>query len=303
MQRDRGVALILALLVLSFLTVLSGALLSTSTIDLWISDNYKSAAQSLYVAEAGISHAREMIHASGLTLSDLLTRCAGPDLQLATTDDEPLIPYGPLIDSFGKPSGYYEVWLRNDNADGAASPVDTNEVVTLVSRGLVGASRKTIEVTIQKGRFPESDTDPRLKNTRQLEAFASGVRRNATDLYTDTLITEYGSPVDYRIGVADGNAELGPGTGYGVLLVRGDLNVTGNVTWNGLVLVIGSGAVHLKPGVATTINGGLFLARTRELDGTLLSAPLDVSFVITDVGEMRAANRRFPYNPIAIRER
>src|SRR4026208_1496336 len=84
MQQDRGVALILALLVLSFLTVLSGALLSTSTIDIWISDNYKSAAQSLYLAEAGLSQARETIHSSGLTLSDLLARCAGPDHQLAT---------------------------------------------------------------------------------------------------------------------------------------------------------------------------------------------------------------------------
>jgi hypothetical protein len=38
-ERNRGVALILALLVLSFLTVLGGAVLTTSTIDIWISDN------------------------------------------------------------------------------------------------------------------------------------------------------------------------------------------------------------------------------------------------------------------------
>src|SRR3954468_10076835 len=48
-QQNRGVALILALLVLSFLTILGGALLTTSTIDIWISDNYKTYTQALYV--------------------------------------------------------------------------------------------------------------------------------------------------------------------------------------------------------------------------------------------------------------
>src|SRR5438270_1933770 len=54
MKPDRGIALILALLVLSFLTITGCALLTTAAIDLWISDNYKSATQNLYLAEAGI---------------------------------------------------------------------------------------------------------------------------------------------------------------------------------------------------------------------------------------------------------
>src|SRR6266571_5136458 len=99
-DHDRGVALILALLVLSFLTVLGGALLSTSTIDIWISDNYKSATQSLYLAEAGIEHGREVLGASANTPSELLAVAAGRDhmitssTDLATllaSDDQPLI--------------------------------------------------------------------------------------------------------------------------------------------------------------------------------------------------------------------
>ena len=61
MSPERGVALIVALLFLSFLTMLGGALLTTSTIDIWISDNYKTSTESLYLAEAGIEEARELI--------------------------------------------------------------------------------------------------------------------------------------------------------------------------------------------------------------------------------------------------
>src|SRR5262250_3834215 len=90
-ERNRGVALILALLVLSFLTVVGGALLTTSTIDIWISDNYKSATQSVYLAEAGIEDARELLRVSGHTTTELMTIAAGIDRQLTTNDDVPLI--------------------------------------------------------------------------------------------------------------------------------------------------------------------------------------------------------------------
>src|SRR5947208_2442178 len=109
-EGNRGVALILALLVLSFLTVLGGALLTTSTIDIWISDNYKSATQSLYLAEAGVDRARDLLRTSGRSATELLTVAAGADHLLQTPDDEPLIPSQPLNDISGQPSGYYEVW-------------------------------------------------------------------------------------------------------------------------------------------------------------------------------------------------
>ena len=82
MEHERGVALILALLVLSFLAILGGALLTTSTIDIWISDNYKTSTQNLYIAEAGIDYGRELLRTSNLTPSQLLAAAAGPDQQL-----------------------------------------------------------------------------------------------------------------------------------------------------------------------------------------------------------------------------
>ena len=79
MESNRGVALILALLVLSFLTLLGSAFVSTATIDIWISDNYKAATQNLYVAEAGIDQAREVLRVSEHAPTQLLTAAAGAD--------------------------------------------------------------------------------------------------------------------------------------------------------------------------------------------------------------------------------
>ena len=297
MGTNRGVALILALLVLSFLTVLGSALLTTSTIDIWISDNYKGATQSLYLAEAGIDHARQSVRSSAASLTDLLIGAAGPDVQLMTADDVPLISRRAI----GSAAGTYEVWLRNDAADGMSALADLNDVVTLISVGQVGSSRKTMEVTIQKGRFPETDADPRLYGVRSLEHLVDAIIRNATDVYSGTVLNAVGGPADYRVVVVDGNLELGPGAGYGLLLVRGELDVVGPFTWNGLILVIGQG-VHRSTG-AVTVNGGLFVARTRAPNGALLTTPENVAFTITDSAQMKAANRTFPYNPIAIREK
>jgi hypothetical protein len=75
------------------------------------------------------------------------------------------------------------------------------------------------------------------------------------------------------------------------------------VTWNGLIILIGQGALRWKPGVTGIINGGLFAARTRAADGSLLSTPMDVMYNITDTAQIKAANQLFPFSPIAIKEK
>jgi len=304
LEHERGVALILALLVLSFLTILGGALLTTSTIDIWISDNYKTSTQNLYIAEAGIDYGREVLRTSNLTPSQLLAAAAGPDLQLSTatdlatllaTDDRPLIPSDPAMRSIGQPlfdsagdiAGYYYVWLRNDNADGMTSISDSNQTLTLVSTASNWGLHKVIETTVQKGGFPDNVNDSRLQTATGLQKLAASITRNATDVFSTTSIGDYGNASQYKVAVVTGNAYLGPGTGYGILLCGGDLNVTGNFTWNGLVLVIGTGTVHWN-GYSGTVHGGFYSGGV---------------YTVSDVGQIKLANHSFPYSPIAIQER
>lgn len=323
MTSQRGVALILALMVLAFLTVLGGALLTTSMIDIRISDNYKTGVQSLYLAEAGIDQARELLRASASSPTQLLTAAAGRDgvisvtrdlASLLASDDQPLIPSTPslrtpgqaLTDESGQIIGRYHVWLRNDNADGMTSPVDRNQVLTLVSIGRIGNAQKVLEVTIRKAGF--AFDDPALQTVPGLEDLVARITANATDVYHPVpgipeVISNYGSANNYRVAVVDGDVNLGAGVGYGILLARGDVAVIGNFTWNGLILVIGRGTFHWNDADGL-VNGGLFVARTRAADGTLLTEPADVTVNINgDTSTIAAANGSFPYVPIAIRER
>ena len=286
-----------------------------------------------------------MLRVSTGTPTQLLRSAAGADGQLSgsadlatllSTDDLPLIPSDaalrsigqPLIDASGRLIGRYHVWLRNDNADSMTSTTDTNEVLTLLSIGQVGSTRKVIEVTIQKGRFPNpssavnlietstmsTEMDPRLKTINGLEGLAGSISRNATDVFsppagTGQAIGDIGSPTSYRVATVNGDASVPSATGYGILLVRGELTVTGNFTWTGLVLVIGKGIVHWNRTAPGAIYGGLFVARTRADDGTLLSSPgnvtadFDANNIYYDPAAIKASNQTLPYSPIAIRER
>jgi hypothetical protein len=335
MKSDRGIALILALLVLSFLTVIGCALLTTTAVDLWISDNYKSSTQNLYLAEAGIDQAREILRTSSSTPTQLLRTAAGLDAQLQTSadlttllasDDQPFLPSNaslrlsgqPLIDSSGRTIGYFYVWLRNDSADGISNTTDTNNVLRLLSIGQIGTTRKTIEVVVQKGKFPalpgtEIQTDPRLTTVTGLESLVSSITKNANDVFNPPsgtqTITNYGNPASYRVAVVNGDTVLGPGTGYGILLARGAVTIAGNFTWNGLILIIGKGVLIWNTATTGLVHGGVFVAQTLAPDGSTLPSlghvtpDLNPATIVYDAAAIKAANQTFPYSPIAIIER
>src|SRR5437867_4932045 len=171
MKSERGAALILALLILSFLAILAGGLLTSTTIDIWVGNNYQAGTQLRYLAEAGIEDARESLRISSSTPSQMLAAGAGGDgvlsssrdLQtlLGKTDDVAFANGGGrsvgklLIDLAGRSAGRYYVFLRNDPADGATSLNDTNQILTLLSFGVIGNSTGILETTIVKFRFPK----------------------------------------------------------------------------------------------------------------------------------------------------
>jgi Tfp pilus assembly protein PilX len=278
MTSDRGVALILALMVLAFLTVVGGALLTTTTIDIRISDNFGTGLQSFYAAETGVEYAREFLRTTANSPTQLLATAAGSDGIIATADDPPMISGGTI--------GHYDVWLRNDKADGLTARADTNEVLTLISIGKMRSAERTIETTVRR---PAIDVnDPGL-----LARIAS----NAMDVYnplpgTVQTISDYGSPGNYRIVLVNGNLDLTGGNGFGIVLARGNLNVTGNVTWNGVVVVESPGTLQWNA-TSGQVNGAVFVGQTR----------LTGNWIVDDPQAMAAANKLFPYLPIAIRER
>jgi Tfp pilus assembly protein PilX len=416
MKSERGAALILALMILCFLAAVAGALLTSTTFDIWVGDNYKLSAQLVYLAEAGIEDARQALSGSSATPSQLLAVAAGSDGALSTsrdlqtllgkTDDIPFLSGAnrtigkSLMDLSGRPAGLYTVFLRNDPADGVSNLADSNQVLTLLSFGVIGSSTRTVEATVLKFRFPklpaaltldgspvvfqavdsdafgingldpssggmenavgvisttdqlgvlqgipnsrqanypgnavpnpppadvgviDGELDLRLKTIPGLENLVETILARSTDVYSPgwnnaLRLGNIGAPAAPAIVSVNGDCILGPGSGYGMLVVRGNLTVHGSFSWMGLILVIGQGTMQWASDASGQVTGGVFIARTRDNDrsasntlGTLRTTRGSVSALFNgsaagiqlNTANVNLANARFPYVTIAFRE-
>jgi len=86
--------------------------------------------------------------------------------------------------------------------------------------------------------------------------------------------------------VVDGNFDLGPNTGYGLLVVTGNFLYHGNSGWNGIILVIGDGTTTFQGngGGNGQFNGAIFAATTRDAAGNPLANFGTVNFDINGGG-------------------
>jgi hypothetical protein len=82
--------------------------------------------------------------------------------------------------------------------------------------------------------------------------------------------------------VANGDLDLTSwhNTGYGILIITGKLTYDPDVSWNGIIMVVGQGTLIGSKGGSGAINGAVLVARTRDNSGNLLSGPnLGYSYV------------------------
>jgi hypothetical protein len=75
------------------------------------------------------------------------------------------------------------------------------------------------------------------------------------------------------VTVVQGDFQVQNSKGVGILLVTGTLTIGGNFEWNGLILVIGDGQIVANGGGNRTVNGGIYVAQTKDPStGALLPA-------------------------------
>jgi hypothetical protein len=95
--------------------------------------------------------------------------------------------------------------------------------------------------------------------------------------------------------VVNGDLDLNgwSNTGYGLLLVTGNLNYDPDASWQGMVLVIGKGTVTGSKSGSGEFDGAVFVAKTRDSSGNLLPDPNLGKASVTFTGNMGGNGIRY----------
>jgi hypothetical protein len=165
-EDERGMALVMTLIILLILSGLVLALLSASGFEPQISSNHGRAVRARYVAEAGIEYAYDRLATHPDTWDDFL---AGATCTLGTILGAPTSN----LPGLGSAHGTFTVRVRNDcdindakrtgSLDMTAGPCgtvpgspthDSNCRVIVTSTGTIGSTTRTISVVVSKIAFP-----------------------------------------------------------------------------------------------------------------------------------------------------
>jgi len=149
--------------------------------------------------------------------------------------------------------------------------------------------------------FPAS-----LETPGQVDAIAQNIIQNADAVFvpagssaTQTAyLTSLGmSPTNIMTVIANGNLDISNWShdGYGVLLVTGTFTYDPDTNWNGIVLVIGQGIVNGSHQQYKQINGAMFVAKTRDASGNLLTGRIGGASVAFLDSTMQGNGIRYSY--------
>jgi Tfp pilus assembly protein PilX len=116
-----------------------------------------------------------------------------------------------------------------------------------------------------------------LQTVTSLQNLVTTIKNNVTQPVLNGMPTSLGGPgpvtsipnpgtqTDPQIIVVTGDLSLsGAVTGYGILVVTGTFTASGNVGWNGLILVVGQGNFLGNGGGNNSYNGAVLVAKTLD---------------------------------------
>jgi hypothetical protein len=118
-----------------------------------------------------------------------------------------------------------------------------------------------------------------------LDALAQNITKNADVVVTGPAdrsnMPVAMSPTNLMTVVVNGDLDFSQGQstsswnkqGYGLLLVTGNLNYDPDISWYGIVLVIGQGTITGSRSGSGEFDGAIFVAKTRDASGNLYPDP------------------------------
>jgi hypothetical protein len=109
-----------------------------------------------------------------------------------------------------------------------------------------------------------------------IDSYVSTLSPGATTILTsDQTNATYGSATGYvtvyadATAQADGELRLNNVTGYGILLVKGDLELAGNITWDGVIFITGKMKMTGGGKAAKNIQGQIFVGQSTTADSDI----------------------------------
>jgi hypothetical protein len=132
--------------------------------------------------------------------------------------------------------------------------------------------------------------DPNWLDPKKLDAIVQDISNNADVVIpgpvTSSSLPTAMSPTHPMTVVVNGSLDLNGwhNTGYGLLVVTGDLLYDPDANWVGVILVIGQGNFISTKGGTGGISGAVLIAKTRDASGNELSSLGAASFSQTGSG-------------------
>lgn len=256
---------------------------------------------SMPIAPPGFQNISPLFLAA-LTISGSTSASPPPSFQ-APANNAAYAVKGVNHDCSGNPTGgpVAAIGLFGDYTGGSYNS-DLNNIVGGIPNNVGGTNPQTNYTGLAAAPDVEylSAFPGTLQSPAQIDAFAQNIIQNAVASFVpsgsagtqQSYLNSLGmSPSNPVTVVANGDLNLTnwTGTGYGLLLVTGTLIYDPATTWNGAVLVIGQGKItNIDHGQYRQINGAVFVAKTRNPDGSLISGGIgggSVSFDATMQGD------------------
>jgi Tfp pilus assembly protein PilX len=192
------------------------------------------------------------------------------------------------------PSGPGTLYSKdNVTLNGSSINISGNDSGNCGGTGMAAVYTKDPATTIQNGNPVLSGTPSAITHGTQdidIESYIDQLRTSATvTLTNDVSGGTYGSATNFvtvfadAVGTqADHELRLNNVTGHGILLVKGDLQLAGNIEWHGLIFV--TGVISASGGGSDSKNiQGLVFTGASSLGDTDISGSVTIGYNSCDV--------------------
>jgi len=182
------------------------------------------------------------------------------DDQCGTKTPKPVVAVSHLVDVAGikasinstKPETYHTKDSGGNPVTAVTNPDDITKAIPASTVAFIASNYGT-------NLLDAKDLNDFVTDVKQLADTVAPGGTAATDVYV-------GAPSDTRVVVVTGDFNLNT-NGAGILLVTGELTFQGNINYDGMILVFGTGSMRRAGGGENIIRGGVIVADTRGPDG------------------------------------